>query len=154
MPRSPATCHPDRPLMGHGLCKTCYFREYRRRWREANPEQNQALQRDHKRASYHRDPEKHRRRAQAARYGLTPAEVDAMRQAQGGRCAACGEPGPLQVDHDHQTGAVRGLLCGPCNSALGYARDDIGRLMGLASYLIRATDVLGEPVEEKSYGSE
>jgi HNH endonuclease len=36
--RSPATCHPDRPLCAKGLCKACYYREYMRRMRKEKPE--------------------------------------------------------------------------------------------------------------------
>lgn len=60
-----------------------------------------------------------------ARYGITASDYDAMLAAQDGRCAICGttEPegrrGVFCVDHDHETGAVRGLLCWPCNRRLG-----------------------------------
>ena len=68
------------------------------------------------------------------RYGLTSADVDAMIEAQGGTCAVC--PGkPEHVDHDHETGEVRGILCFNCNQALGNARDDVKVLRGLARYL-------------------
>jgi hypothetical protein len=68
------------------------------------------------------------------RYGLTSAEVDAMIEAQGGTCAVC--PGEAQhVDHDHETGLVRGILCFNCNQALGIARDVPKTLRALAAYL-------------------
>jgi hypothetical protein len=80
----------------------------------------------------------------ARRYGLSPEQYDRLVIAQAGRCAACGEPPPatgtptqryLHVDHDHDTGRVRGLLCHPCNLTLGYARDDPDRLRRLIDYL-------------------
>jgi hypothetical protein len=68
------------------------------------------------------------------RYGLTSADVDAMVEAQGGTCAVC--PGkPEHVDHDHETGQVRGILCFNCNQSLGNVRDDPNVLRGLARYL-------------------
>ena len=57
-----------------------------------------------------------------------------MIEAQGGTCAVCS--GPAQhVDHDHETGEVRGVLCFNCNQALGNARDDAAVLRRLARYL-------------------
>lgn len=88
------------------------------------------------------------RRAHVTRtYQLSAEEYDRMVEEQGGRCAACGElPNPdglpveqsLHVDHDHETGEVRGLLCNRCNLALGYAHESIARLWGLIRYLIRS----------------
>lgn len=74
------------------------------------------------------------------RYGIDSAEYDALLDRQGGGCAGCGG-GPvgrrkhLDVDHDHSTGKVRGLLCSPCNMLLGKAQDDSLRLRRLADYL-------------------
>lgn len=61
------------------------------------------------------------------RFGLSLAEVLGRLAAQGGRCAMCGEPlagmgrgpGLGVLDHCHKNGAVRGVLCGPCNTGLG-----------------------------------
>jgi hypothetical protein len=56
------------------------------------------------------------------RYGVTLDDVAAMREAQGGCCPICTKPFTRtpHVDHDHDTGRVRALLCGPCNIALGF----------------------------------
>lgn len=54
------------------------------------------------------------------RYGISLSERDAMAQQQGNKCAVCGEIKRLVVDHDHVTGAIRGLLCYACNSGLDY----------------------------------
>lgn len=59
-----------------------------------------------------------------------------MLAAQQGRCAICGrEPRSgkhLHVDHDHDTGRVRGLLCFSCNAAIGQLHHDVDRVMRAA----------------------
>jgi len=76
-------------------------------------------------------------------YGLEHGEYDKLLTGQGGLCAACRQPESmkrrLSVDHDHETGAVRGLLCNACNRAIGLAKDDPARLEGCAAYLRRAS---------------
>jgi len=64
-------------------------------------------------------------------YNLTPGQYEALLKAQGGLCFICGPSSGnggksrrMPVDHDHKTGEVRGLLCGPCNDDLGRYRDD------------------------------
>lgn len=58
-----------------------------------------------------------------------------MLAAQDHKCAGCGKPDPEHVDHDHKTGAVRGMLCFNCNQALGNVRDSIAVLGRLQTYL-------------------
>ncbi|MFF1540455.1 endonuclease VII domain-containing protein [Microbacterium sp. NPDC058269] len=76
-------------------------------------------------------------------YGITHEEYDRMLDEQDGRCGGCGKTtdendGRLfAVDHDHATGSVRGLLCSPCNLALGNARDSATTLRSLIAYLER-----------------
>lgn len=71
------------------------------------------------------------------RYKLRPGEYEALLAAQGGTCAICLQPPPykLFVDHCHETGRVRGLLCAPCNSGLGMLRDRPERAARAAIYL-------------------
>lgn len=72
-------------------------------------------------------------------YGLKEGEYQALYEAQGGACAICrrakGLKKKLAVDHDHATGYVRGLLCGPCNKILGHLRDDPELAMNVVRYL-------------------
>jgi hypothetical protein len=69
-------------------------------------------------------------------FGLTPELLATMIESQGGTCAIC--PGPPQhIDHDHTTGKVRGVLCGPCNMGLGQFDDDPARLTAASRYLRR-----------------
>jgi hypothetical protein len=61
-------------------------------------------------------------------------------EEQNGVCAICGNGqvsghSRLFVDHDHQTGEIRGLLCGPCNSGLGMFRDNLEALKSATKYL-------------------
>jgi hypothetical protein len=69
----------------------------------------------------------------ARKYGLT---VEQLREVLApGRCAICGRTDRLHVDHCHETGQVRGLLCDSCNAGLGRFRDDEARLIAAANYL-------------------
>lgn len=69
------------------------------------------------------------------RYGVTSAQVDEMIEAQFGKCAVCQTAQAEHVDHDHETGAVRGILCFNCNGALGHVRDRPDVLLAAIDYL-------------------
>jgi hypothetical protein len=71
-------------------------------------------------------------------FNLTLEEYAARLAAQGGVCAICQEPPkakPLNVDHCHTTGRIRGLLCTPCNLGLGSFNDSMPRLARALLYL-------------------
>ena len=75
-----------------------------------------------------------------ARYGITIEQYDAMLTAQGGGCAVCQitpdrSPKRFHVDHCHETGRVRGILCFACNSGLGAFSDNPDRMRRAATYL-------------------
>lgn len=74
------------------------------------------------------------------KFSLTVTEYETMFEAQGGRCAICRstpDSKRLAVDHDHQTGQIRGLLCANCNRALGLMKDNVDRLAAAIEYLTR-----------------
>lgn len=75
-------------------------------------------------------------------HGISPGDFHKMADEQGGGCAICGSKNPrtrqssrLAVDHDHKTGTIRGLLCIPCNAAIGMFGDDISRIASALTYL-------------------
>ena len=69
------------------------------------------------------------------KYKLTAKDKAAMLHAQGGLCAICGSSGRLVVDHDHDSGSVRGLLCSGCNAGLGLLGDSAEGLQSALTYL-------------------
>ena len=73
------------------------------------------------------------------RFGITREQYDEILEAQGGVCAICKEVcnsgRRLAVDHDHETGEVRGLLCGNCNTAIGKFHDNTDYLRAAIAYL-------------------
>ena len=79
------------------------------------------------------------------KFNLTGEEYAELLNRQGGGCAICGKKEThtyrsgklkdLSVDHDHKTGAIRGLLCVCCNRAVGYLNDDPQLLRKAADYL-------------------
>ena len=104
----------------HGVCKPCR-NEQRRGRRNVTPEQN-------------RDYNLKRN------YGLYQCDIDEILAFQGYRCAIChvhedDGDGRLFVDHCHETGEVRGMLCNSCNSLLGHARDSEKILQEATNYL-------------------
>lgn len=113
-------------------------------WRKANPERRKEIERASKKKNekkvkntartYREQPKNKRSRRDTdlkRKYGIDHQEFDRMVVEQNGTCACCGGPPSknkggsfvLHVDHDHETGNVRDLLCGPCNKALGLLRD-------------------------------
>ena len=72
------------------------------------------------------------------KFGITVEQYEEMLVNQDGGCAICGrKPGKisLHVDHDHETGRVRGALCFRCNNALGDFDDNGDWLVAAANYL-------------------
>lgn len=63
----------------------------------------------------------------STRSGLEPEDVEWMILDQGGVCAVCRERPPTQVDHDHRTGVVRGILCDGSGTSVTIPISSAGR---------------------------
>lgn len=78
--------------------------------------------------------ESYNEKRRAKRYGLTVESMNELLAI--GKCEVCGRSDvKFCIDHDHETGKVRGLLCDYCNKALGMAQDSPEILRKLARYL-------------------
>ncbi|HEX2274977.1 MAG TPA: endonuclease VII domain-containing protein [Acidimicrobiales bacterium] len=112
-------------------------RDRARRWQQANPERVAAHAAAYRASGRKRISD--RKSYLKRRFGLTIEEDESMLQAQNAVCALCHRPpragSALHVDHDHETGRVRGLLCFTCNNALGDFEDDAVRLREAARYV-------------------
>ena len=84
-----------------------------------------------KKLDYEKNPKKYRMRSMKNLYGLSEKDFNEIWTKQGNKCAICNstergdkKSSNLNVDHDHVTKKVRGILCSPCNKLLGDAKDD------------------------------
>ena len=108
-----------------------------KKWAAENRERSRSNQ-----ARWHAE-NKGRRQQQSRdrRFGLALGEYDQMIVDQMGMCAICSREGnvggiALAVDHCHNTGKVRGLLCNPCNTSIGLLGDDATLVLKAAAYLV------------------
>lgn len=113
-----------------GLCKACSNAKTRE-WKAANPNE------------WDRHARKYHLRA---KYGIDEVDFDRMMADQQQQCAICESPlsdrkgERPHIDHCHETGVVRGLLCPQCNWGLGAFRDNLANIRRAAAYLERAQD--------------
>jgi len=137
------------------------LKTYNRAYHEAHREEMKAAAKLYYEA--HKEQAKANMRAFATRnplaqrgyvYRMKRGEIAAMLEACGSRCAICGvtfdpfratgRPGTskraMTVDHDHNTGKVRGLLCSSCNNVLARANDDPRILVEAVRYLAEHVD--------------
>ena len=96
------------------------------------------------RVKHQMPPEARRHYGLKRHYGITGTDFAEMYIAQDGKCAICNNPETsmlhgkvrdLSVDHCHDTGKIRGLLCNACNHILGEAKDKVEILLSAAEYL-------------------
>jgi hypothetical protein len=104
----------------HSVCKQCDRERVKKRHKE--------------------NPERTRNNDLKRNYGITLDEHTQMYENQNGVCAICkgvgdGKWKKLCVDHDHETGKVRQLLCRNCNMVLGQVRDNVNLLEEMIKYL-------------------
>jgi hypothetical protein len=105
-----------------------------REWQDAHREQYLRMQAEYRASNARNYRSEHLKR----KFGLTLDEYEELLRWQGGGCAICGRMADkvsLHVDHDHETGKIRGLLCFRCNGGLGQFKEKPERLVRAADYL-------------------
>lgn len=123
-------------------CKACQLALAKTR-NASNPNYNRRKIREWEERQKAKDPNWRLRKLLRQSYGISLEDYQAILERQHYCCAACGLPdgenghlGRLFVDHCHETGKVRGLLCNSCNTALGLLREDPAIINGLLDYAI------------------
>lgn len=83
--------------------------------------------------------------SRARRYSLSPEDFDDLLTNQDNNCKICsiGIRDNPHIDHDHDTGKVRGLLCGNCNTGIGLLKEDVNILLSAIDYLLSSRKEAG-----------
>lgn len=102
-------------------------------------ESHREMKRDYKKEYWSKNRERASAQNRDKNYGLSPGEFDTLVSKQGGTCAICNKVSKkkLCVDHCHDSGKVRGLLCFKCNFAIGQLDDSSERALSAYNYLKR-----------------
>ena len=151
----PSTCHPDRKHHARGLCYQCYTAQWQQQNRDKirtydreRYQQNLQQQRARSRTLYASNPRLRLYRRSWAlqrKYGITEEDYQRLYAQQNGRCPIClHQFAKLFVDHNHDTGVIRGLLCIGCNRSIGQLGDTQEGLERALAYL-QSTLVLNTP---------
>lgn len=129
----------------YGWCKTCAC-EKSMLYRQNNIEKV----RENQRAARNKNPDAYKNKSLKYTFGITLDEYNELLEKQNYVCAVCNKPEKeihpqskkirnLNVDHCHETGKIRGLLCNSCNRGIGLLRDDPNLLFAAIQYLKRSS---------------
>jgi len=119
-------------------CKKCKDK-MTAKWRSTHLSNRAEYHKNYRELKRDRLNETARRHHYLRRYGMTKEEALALTKLAGGKCQICGDrfskENPAHIDHDHNTGIVRGVLCRCCNSGLGLFKDSPDVLKLAVEYL-------------------
>ncbi len=158
--RTIPTCHPAEKHQAKGLCHKCYQQKYVAQHYQANAEKYKAARARHylkNKAKCHAQSKdwylKNKKEflvrmwenTLKRNFDLTPAEYFNLLRKQKSRCPICRRHQKrvkirFCVDHCHETKKVRGLLCSPCNRAIGQLGDTVQGVQRALTYLQRSLD--------------
>ena len=140
--RVPRVEADPRALMKEKVCAACGEKDDGTNFYQSSWSYCKECTRKRNREQYAANKEQYKRRARNAElkrlYGITLDQYEEMLAAQDYKCAVCGgnsKWGKLSVDHNHNTGKVRGLLCEKCNRAIGLLNDNAELAYKLGEYL-------------------
>lgn len=131
---------------GYLRCRFCAL-ERCKTWKKNNPE----VQKVYKARTYAKHGERYTLETKLRQKHISREQYDELMIAQDNKCAICDKPetvvrrkdgvvSPLSIDHDHDSGKIRGLLCMRCNNALGFFDDNLDRMMKAVTYLRMSID--------------
>jgi hypothetical protein len=130
-----------------------YRRENPEKWREIDRRAKRKARQDPEkilqRLTYQKQYREENRRTlsdkeRQRKFGITPERYSELLKSQNGTCAICKQPETatrmgkvkaLAVDHSHQSGAIRGLLCADCNTGIGKLKENIDIFLSAIQYL-------------------
>ena len=138
-----------------GACRQC-LNEKQNEWRRNNPEARRATERKTAAKNRIRRNEQARQRSKdhpekklncrlKREYGINLSILESIKEYQSYKCAICNKDllgKNLHIDHDHETGKIRGLLCSQCNVGIGMLNDNPILLRDAARYLEESCDIL------------
>ncbi len=118
-------------------------RETMRVWNKNNRHRINYLRQKRRKANPEKEKEKRRNEKLRCYYNISPDDYSRLLAIQNGCCAICGsthhygnkKSSHFQIDHDHTTGDVRGLLCAKCNRGLGLLGDSESSILKVLNYL-------------------
>lgn len=133
----------------NGFCKDCSksyriknidkYKKYSAEYKEVNKDSIKEKRKPYREKNAFKISQQVRSRKFKSRYGITKEQYDLMCGLQEFECLICNRqvlfPERLNVDHDHKTGKIRGLLCGDCNRGLGCFKDNPEALKNAIKYL-------------------
>jgi hypothetical protein len=125
------------------LVESSHYEKYGRKYYLKTREIRLAKNKEYYNANAERVIKRTTARTLKWRYNLTPEQLIELHKQQNNLCKICGNPPKigrnLDVDHDHTTGKIRGLLCNNCNRGLGHLQDNITILQNAIEYLEKGT---------------
>jgi hypothetical protein len=133
-PRTDANTYVDPKGVRH--CRPCR-RARKKRYAQESPTFIAQKKKD-RATHYARHRDRIRLEDRIKRYGITAEQLETLRRDQDGCCAICSKPISGRdecIDHCHDSGIVRGLLCSNCNVALGLLKDDVDLVKSAINYL-------------------
>lgn len=120
---------------GHAnTCRVCIHERWKK-WYEKNNTEKRSLNAARNQAFAAVDPAQYRFNRRLVRYRLTEEQYNELLAKFDGMCHACKQAPATDIDHDHLTQEVRGLLCSPCNLGIGNLGDSLDRVEAAYRYL-------------------
>ena len=120
------------PHNSHGRCAKCHGKEYFK--------QNKATMSNYSRTYYRNNKKRYQGIQYQRKYGIGMEDYQNLLLEQNNKCAICGKHQEelskiLFIDHNHDTGKIRGLLCYNCNSAIGLFGENLATMARAITYL-------------------